>query len=110
MTGASELTFTWDLPNDRTGWFVLSGDLVNMYAEQLLTEVSERLAEHQELRDLWIDCAKVEVCDSRGLSVLLMVRRRTDSLGIVLHVVNRTRLLDRLLDRTGTSEYLTGEH
>lgn len=104
------LSCTWDLQNVHSGCFVLSGDLVNVNAEQLLTEVGERLTEHRDLRELWIDCAKLDVCDSRGLSVLLMIRRRTDSLDIVLHLVNRTRMLDRLLDRTGTAEYLTGEY
>lgn len=108
MTGASELTVTWAPPDVGTGCFVLGGDLVNEHAERLLVAVNERLAEHRDLRELLIDCAKLEVCDSRGLSVLLMVRRRTDSLGVTLRLVNRTRLLDRLLDRTGTADYLTG--
>ena len=110
MTGDAELLFTWDLPAAGTGRFVLSGDLVNEHAERLLAAVNEKLAEHRDLREVWLDCAKLELCDSRGLSVLLMVRRRTDSLGITLRLVNPTRLLDRLLDRTGTADYLTGPH
>lgn len=100
---------TWNLVDAHTGCFTLSGDLVHLHAEQLLGAVDERLDHHGELRELWIDCEKLAACDSRGLSVLLMVRRRTESLGITLQLVNRTRLLDRLMERTGTAEYLTGE-
>ena len=108
MTEASSFTCSWDLPDVHTGCVTLSGDLVHMNAEQLLGEVGERLDAHGDLRELWIDCAKLAMCDSRGLSVLLMIRRRADSLGIALRVVNRTQMLDRLLERTGTAEYLTG--
>jgi anti-anti-sigma factor len=109
MTGPSDFSITWDLPTVHTGYVAITGDLVHVNAEQLLGAVSERLTEHAGLRELLIDCARLAVCDSRGLSVLLMVRRRTESLGIALHVVNRPQVLDRLLERTGTAEYLTGE-
>ncbi|GAB1510152.1 STAS domain-containing protein [Actinophytocola sp. KF-1] len=109
MTDASAFTWTWARPDARTGCVTLSGDLVHRNAEQLLGAVGERLAAHDELRELRIDCAGLDVCDSRGLSVLLMIRRRTESLGIAMSVVNRTTMLDRLMERTGTAEYLTGE-
>ena len=109
MTEAPTFTCAWELPDAHTGCFKLSGDLVHLNAEQLLGAVGERLAAHGELRELRIDCAKLDVCDSRGLSVLLMIRRRTESLGIALQVVNRTRMLERLMERTGTAEYLTSE-
>ncbi len=109
MTALPELTCTWDTPADDVGRIALDGDLVNINADQVLREVDEALATHPALRELRIDCAGLEVCDSRGLSVLLMLRRRAQSLGIALRIVNRPRTLDRLLSRTGTAEYLTGE-
>jgi anti-anti-sigma factor len=109
MTETSAFTCTWHLPDAHTGCFRLSGDLVHLYAEQLLGAVGERLDTHEGLRELRIDCAELAMCDSRGLSVLLMIRRRTESLGIALQVVNRSTMLDRLMERTGTAEYITGE-
>jgi anti-anti-sigma factor len=109
MTMLPELTCTWETPADHVGRIGLDGDLVNINADQVLREVADALAAHPALRELHIDCAGLEVCDSRGLSVLLMLRRRAETLGIGLHIVNRPKTLDRLLTRTGTAEYLTGE-
>jgi anti-anti-sigma factor len=109
MTAFPELTCTWDTPADDMGRVALDGDLTNLNADLVLRKVDEALAAHPALRELHIDCAGLEVCDSRGLSVLLMLRRRTESRGIALRIVNRPRTLDRLLSRTGTAEYLTGE-
>jgi anti-anti-sigma factor len=100
---------TWDLADVHTGRFTLSGELVHPHAEELLGAVDDRLDEHDDLRALLIDCEALAVCDSRGLSVLLMIRRRTESMGITFTLVNRTPLLNRLISRTGTTEYLTGE-
>lgn len=108
MTALPELTCTWETPADHIGRIALTGDLVNINADQVLHEVHEALATYPALRELHIDCAGLQICDSRGLSILLMLRRRTGSLGIALHIDNRPKTLDRLLARTGTTEYLTG--
>lgn len=110
MTALPELTCTWDTPADHIGRIALDGDLVNINADLVLRQVDEALSTHPGLCELHIDCGGLEVCDSRGLSVLLMLRRRAQALGIALHIVNRPRTLDRLLSRTGTAEYLTGEN
>jgi anti-anti-sigma factor len=59
------------------------------------------------LRSVKIDCTALELCDSTGLSSLLLLRRRTHALGIDLVLANRPALLDRILERTGTFDYLT---
>lgn len=109
MTALPELTCTWDTPTDHIGRIALDGDLVNVNADQVLRKADEALSAHPGLRELHIDCTGLQVCDSRGLSVLLVLRHRADSHGIGLRIVNRPRTLDRLFSRTGTAEYLTGE-
>lgn len=107
MTALPELTFTWDTSTSDVGRLVLAGNVVNPNADELLRAVTEFLAEHPRLRELRLDCAELGICDSRGLSVLLTLRRRTEALGIDLRIVNRPAILDRLLMRTGTAEYLS---
>ena len=104
-----ELTCTWDTPDEHVGRIALGGDLVNVNADRVLRRAEEALSAHPGLRELHIDCAGLQFCDSRGLSVLLVLRHRTESLGIALRIVNRPRTLDRLFARTGTAEYLTGD-
>ena len=103
------MTCTWDSPSRHSARISLTGDLVNINADLVLRSVDEGLAAHPALRELHIDCTALEVCDSRGLSALLMLRRRTESRNVTLRITNRPRILDRLLERTGTAEYLTGE-
>ncbi|MFC9291026.1 STAS domain-containing protein [Streptomyces sp. NPDC057052] len=59
------------------------------------------------LRDLRLDCADLTLIDSTGLAMLLMLRRRTYPAGITLHLDNRPAHLERMLQLTGTAEYLT---
>jgi anti-anti-sigma factor len=109
MPTLPQLSYTWDDPAVHIRRVTLDGELVSANADQLLMAITEDLSSHEGRRALHIDCAGVELCDSRGLSALLMLRRRTESLGIELHVVNRGAALQHLLERTGTDEYLTGE-
>jgi anti-anti-sigma factor len=106
MTSLPELTFTWTIPAAHVGRLTLAGNVVYVNAEDLLRAVVEHLDEQPDLRELLIDCAGIEICDSRGLSTLLMLRRRTQKLGLELKLVNRPKVLDRMLERTGTAEYL----
>lgn len=76
-----------------------------MNADALRTAVTNKLTETGTLRELQVDCASLDLCDSRGLSVLLMLRRSTEAAGVTLHLLNRSPALNRLLDRTGTSPY-----
>ncbi|MFD6925675.1 STAS domain-containing protein [Streptomyces sp. NPDC059944] len=62
------------------------------------------------LRTLRLDCGGLTGLDSMGLSTLLMLRRRTDAAGVVLHVDHRSPALERLLEITGTLDYLVPGH
>jgi anti-anti-sigma factor len=108
MTWLPELSYTWDTPTVHTGRVTVTGNIVCENAKDLLRVITDELAADPGVRELHVDCSGLDVCDSTGLSVLLMLRRRADSLGIDLHVVNRPSTLDRMLERTGTREYLTG--
>ncbi|WP_329241698.1 STAS domain-containing protein [Streptomyces sp. NBC_01478] len=85
----------------------LQGDLDYDNADVLLETVTRKLAAHPHLRDLHLGCAGLGCVDSMGLSTLLMIRRRTDEAGVLLHLEERTPALNRLLTITGSLEYLT---
>ncbi|MGW5861405.1 STAS domain-containing protein [Streptomyces sp. NPDC055239] len=85
----------------------LHGDLDYDNADHLLRAVTDKLAEHPRLGDLHLHCAGLDVIDSMGLSILLMVHRRTSAAGVRLHLDDRTAKLDRLLALTGTLDHLT---
>ncbi|WP_409236296.1 STAS domain-containing protein [Streptomyces sp. PA5.6] len=86
----------------------ITGDLDYDNAEYLLAEVTEQLGARPGLRDLHLHCAGVANVDSMGLSILLMIGRRTAETGTRLHLDDRPPNLERLLDLTGTLEYFTG--
>ncbi|PJN01690.1 sulfate transporter [Streptomyces sp. CB01201] len=85
----------------------LRGDLDYDNADLLLEAATAKLAAHPRLRDLHLGCAELGSIDSTGLSILLMIRRRTDAAEVSLHLEDRTPALDRLLRITGSLEYLT---
>ncbi|GAA1912179.1 STAS domain-containing protein [Streptomyces durmitorensis] len=85
----------------------LHGDLDHDNADHLLHAVTGKLAEHPRLDDLHLHCSGLDVVDSMGLSILLMIRRRTGAAGVRLHLDDRTAKLDRLLTLTGTLDHLT---
>jgi anti-anti-sigma factor len=86
----------------------LHGDLDYDTADDLLAEVTTVLGTHPRLDDLHLHCAGLDTVDSMGLSILLMVRRRTGPAGVRLHLDDRPTALDRLLTITGSLDYLTG--
>ncbi|MDQ1033875.1 anti-anti-sigma factor [Streptomyces sp. V3I8] len=86
----------------------LHGDLDYDTADSFLAEVTTALATHPRLEHLHLHCAGLGTVDSMGLSILLMVRRRTGQAGVRLHLDDRPAALDRLLTITGSLEYLTG--
>ncbi|WP_424185342.1 STAS domain-containing protein [Actinokineospora sp. G85] len=105
MTTARPLTTTWTTPDEHTAKVVVEGDLDFDTADALLREVAERLPGPRALR---LDLAGLGFCDSYGLSVLLMVRRRVEAVGTCLHLDNRPGSLERLLVVTNTLDHLTG--
>ncbi|WP_327179310.1 STAS domain-containing protein [Streptomyces sp. NBC_01335] len=85
----------------------LCGDLDHTRADTLLDTVTEQLAGHPDIRELRLECAPLETVDSSGLAALIMIRRRADRAGVRLVLDGRRAALDRLLEVTGTLEYLT---
>ncbi|MGW2278650.1 STAS domain-containing protein [Streptomyces sp. NPDC001770] len=85
----------------------LRGDLDHSRADALLDTVVEQLAGHPGIRELFLDCAPLATIDSSGLAALIMIRRRADEAGVRLTLDGRGAALDRLLEVTGTLEYLT---
>ncbi|MEW1926231.1 STAS domain-containing protein [Streptomyces sp. NPDC088360] len=83
------------------------GDLDYDNADHLLHAVTTKIAQHPRLRDLHLHCAGLDVVDSMGLSILLMIHRKTSAAVVRLHLDDRTAKLDRLLRLTGTLDHLT---
>lgn len=77
-------------------------------ADELLETVARALDGPRAAPLLALDLARVTLCDSMGLSALLSLRRRTTADGVRLMLLRRPPLLDRLLELTGTTEYLVG--
>ena len=85
----------------------LRGDLDYDNADCLLEAVTAQLAARPRLEDLHLHCAGLGVIDSMGLSVLLMIHRRTGLAGVRLHLDDCTPRLLRILTITGTLDPLT---
>ncbi|MER5731225.1 STAS domain-containing protein [Streptomyces sp. NPDC002138] len=88
----------------------LHGDFDHQDADRLLDAACDVLACPGGLRDLRVDCTDMARVDSSGLAVLLMIRRRTDAAGVRLHLDGRPAELERILQVTGTLDYLTSPH
>ncbi|MEE1757037.1 STAS domain-containing protein [Streptomyces sp. SP18CS02] len=84
----------------------ISGDLDYETADDLVRAVDEVLAARPDVRELALHCGGAGMCDSMGLSALLMVKRRTLAQGVRLRLVERPPALTRLLGLTGTDVYL----
>ncbi len=105
----SGLTCTWTASAEGTARVTITGDLEFATSGRLLDVVTDRLAGHPGVHEVRLDCAGIGFCDSSGLSELMKVLRVTVDAGVRLHLDNRQPALDRLLARTGTAAYLTGE-
>ncbi|MFJ6700592.1 STAS domain-containing protein [Streptomyces sp. NPDC091272] len=83
----------------------ITGDLDHDTADLLLEEVTALLAARPHLEDLHLHCGGLGTVDSMGLSVLLMIGRRTTAAQVRLHLADRPSGLERLLAVTGTLEH-----
>ncbi|MET9593513.1 STAS domain-containing protein [Streptomyces sp. NPDC006516] len=79
----------------------LAGDLDHDTSEQLVERARACLAADPGVRDLVLDCAQLRLCDSMGVSSLLMIHRATTSRGVGLHLVDQPAFLRRILEITG---------
>ena len=103
------LTCTWTTPEEGTAHVTIAGELEFATTGTLLRLVTERLAGHPGVRGVRLDCGAVGFCDSSGLSELIKVLVIVADAGARLHLDNRQAALERLLTRTGTAAYLTGD-
>lgn len=108
MTAAQPLNCTWSYPDQHTARVELAGDLDYDTGDGLLAETIRCLAEHPNLRELRLNCAKLGFCDSHGLSVLIMVHRTMISAGARLGLDDMPPGLTRVLELTGILGHLTG--
>ncbi|MFI2783495.1 STAS domain-containing protein [Streptomyces sp. ALB3] len=80
----------------------LAGDLDYDTSEQFVERARACLDDDPALRDLFLECSGLRLCDSMGVSSLLLVHRGTTSRGVVLHLEHPPAFLRRILDVTGT--------
>ncbi|HWU10881.1 MAG TPA: STAS domain-containing protein [Streptomyces sp.] len=80
----------------------LAGDLDYDTSEQFVERAQACLAADPGLRDLFLDCSGLRLCDSMGVSGLLLIHRGTASRGVALHLEHPPAFLRRVLDVTGT--------
>ncbi|MFV9634996.1 STAS domain-containing protein [Mycobacterium neumannii] len=85
----------------------VAGDLAYGNTARLVDAVSELLSTDARVKDMHLDFAELEFVDSTGLSALLVIHREVTRSGVVLHLDNRPRQLDRVLEITGLLEHLT---
>ncbi|SEC71285.1 anti-anti-sigma factor [Amycolatopsis tolypomycina] len=100
------ITCTWTAEMG-TARVTIAGDLEFATTGTLLRLVTDRLT--RDVREVRLDCAELGFCDSSGLSELMKRHRVVTGAGARLHLDNRRPALERLLARTGTAAYLTGE-
>ncbi|SIM65510.1 STAS domain-containing protein [Micromonospora cremea] len=82
----------------------LTGDLDYDTAPDLIAAVAELRGDDQQ--SLMIDLTGVSLCDSSGLSALLVVHRAAGA----IRLTGVSPQLQRMLDRTGLGELLAVEH
>ncbi|MGW4410534.1 STAS domain-containing protein [Nonomuraea sp. NPDC004702] len=101
------LTLVQATPHPGVLRVAVTGDLDYNTARELLTTALAALADGG-LTDLHLDFDGLHFCDSSGLSALLMIHQHAVTAGTRLHLEQRPRVLERLLDVSGTYEHLTG--
>ncbi|MDQ0712269.1 anti-anti-sigma factor [Streptomyces luteogriseus] len=85
----------------------LTGDLDYDTCGEALRRVRTALDGRREGTDLHLDCRELQLVDSMGLSTLLGIHRCAGRDGIAFHLDGVRPALRRLLELTGTYEYLT---
>lgn len=93
-----------------TGTVVLrvTGELDHETAPDLLDAVTDELAEGAPPAELVLDLAGVSVCDSSGLSALIVALRRTTAAGTALRLASLPPRLLRVIKVTGLEGHFAG--
>ncbi|MFF2568916.1 STAS domain-containing protein [Streptomyces sp. NPDC058084] len=109
MTTFSHNTFELKATTGADGvlYAELAGDLAWDATDELLDVARAHLSATPDPGDIRLDCARMTLCDSMGLSALLALHRYSTAAGVRLHLEHRPPVLDRLLLLTGTYEHLT---
>ncbi|WP_328321550.1 STAS domain-containing protein [Streptomyces sp. NBC_00388] len=87
----------------------LTGDLDYDTSGELAERAEACLTEMPDLRELRLDCAQLRMCDSMGLSTLLMLHRRTADRAIRLYLDRPPAFLERVLEITGIRQLFERE-
>ncbi|MER5951722.1 STAS domain-containing protein [Streptomyces sp. NPDC001904] len=85
----------------------VSGQLVYETCDEFTEHAEQALAARPGVKSVIVNCLQLTVVDSMGLSAFLALRRHVDAAGATLHLERRPRLLNRILEITGTLTYLT---
>ncbi|MEV0011566.1 STAS domain-containing protein [Streptomyces sp. NPDC051840] len=80
----------------------VAGDLDYDTSDQLVERFQECVEADPALREVVLECAGLRVCDSMGVSSLLMLHRGTSARGIRLSLDDPPPFLSRILYVTGT--------
>ncbi|MGV9557764.1 STAS domain-containing protein [Streptomyces sp. NPDC003522] len=91
----------------RTVRLALEGDLDYDTSGDVLHQVRLALLDGEDAEDLRLDCRDLETVDSMGLATLLQIHRSARQDGLRFHLDNIGPALRRLLEITGTYDYLT---
>ncbi|WUT00985.1 STAS domain-containing protein [Streptomyces sp. NBC_00708] len=88
----------------------LAGVLDYDTSDGLVARADACVEEDPHAGELHLDCEKLRLCDSTGLSALLMIHRRTTDRGITLFLDNPPPFMERLLTVTGTRHLFAAEN
>ncbi|MGW3245368.1 STAS domain-containing protein [Streptomyces sp. NPDC001070] len=94
-----------DRPGTGTVVLHVTGDLDHETAPDLLDAVTDVLAEGGPPPDVVLDLSGVCVCDSSGLSALIVALRRTTAAGTALRLVSLPPPLLRVIKVTGLEDH-----
>jgi anti-sigma B factor antagonist len=91
-----------------TGWAVaLNGELESSTVDILNERMRELFS--TGVRDLTVDAAELEFCDSVGIGCLVTLRDQCEREGCTFRIENTQSYMRRVLLLTGLTEYLNAE-
>ncbi|MFE3739022.1 STAS domain-containing protein [Streptomyces sp. NPDC059134] len=86
----------------------LDGEMDYETSYEVIDTVRQLLRSHRGVARLELHCGGLTMCDSMGLSALLVIRRLAESDGVRLVLTERRPSLERVLRLTGTRGRLDG--
>ncbi|MFE3825677.1 STAS domain-containing protein [Streptomyces sp. NPDC059092] len=86
----------------------LDGEMDYETSYEVIDTVRQLLRTHRGMARLELHCGGLTMCDSMGLSALLMIRRLAESDGVRVVLTERRPALERVLHVTGTLDQVNG--